>query len=415
MNIKLILTIVSVLQLAACGGGSSGSIATTPQQALTNHQQTQTAFQQTQTVSGVVADGYLEGALVCLDTNLNKKCDSGKPSAITGPGGVYTISDVPIADLAFPIVVEVPVGAVDSELGTVTTGYVLTAPVGQPGFVSPQTTLVQSLIETSGLSLTDAVAIVKAKLGLSTVSPLDDYKPGVAGASAEAVLAAGVAKVVAAAIAVNMQAIDAVVITDTSVTTKQVISLSVQQVLQNLSTLVLQVRTSTNNGATVLDTKSIAGIVSSSGVKVSTSDTTTLQRQLASSTTPNYTSKLTVALQGAGATSVKAIQTTITLPAGVVLSADATGAPFDGVLMTTGSAVSGGILVGNYTPATATTQATLTLGLMTTGDLAAGDVIIINAKLSGSSAPAASSFTMSASTLIDRNGNSVDATSLTIL
>jgi hypothetical protein len=402
MNMNQILAIICFLFLAACGLGGSGSIVTTSPQ--------------TQTVSGVVADGYLEGATVCIDTNNKKKCDSGEPSAITGPGGAYSISNVPTADLAYPVVVEVPVGAVDSERGTVTAGYVLTAPAGQPVFVSPLTTLVQSLIETSGLTLTDAVATVKAQLGLATVSPLDDYKPGVAGASAEAVLVAGIAKVVAAAIADNKQAIDAAVGTVTSVTTQQVISLSVQHILKNLSTLALQVQTATNKGVTVLADNSVAGIVSSSGVTVSTSDTTTLLQQLTSSSTPNYAMKLTVALQGAGATSVKAIQTTVTLPAGVVLRADATGAPFDGVLMTTGSALSG-ILIGKYTPATATTLATLTLGLITTGNLAAGDIIVINADLvSGSSVPTAGSFTMSAGTLTDTNGNNVDAdaASLTI-
>lgn len=115
-----------------------------------------------------------------------------------------------------------------------------------------------------------------------------------------------------------------------------------------------------------------------------------------------------------GATSVKAIQATITLPTGVELRADATGKPLYGVIAATGSAASG-MTNGKYTPATATAPATLTLGLMTTVSLAAGDIITIKADLaSGSAAPAANAFTLGASKLVDTNGNIVSGASLDI-
>ena len=43
--------------------------------------------------SGRVADGYLNGATVCLDINENKKCDESDPSATSVAGGAFTITD----------------------------------------------------------------------------------------------------------------------------------------------------------------------------------------------------------------------------------------------------------------------------------------------------------------------------------
>ena len=403
MKIQRIPAFISLMLLAACGGGGGGTGGVIPT---------------TQTVSGVVADGYLQGATACLDVNLNKKCDSGEPTSITGTGGAYSIAGVSIADLAkYPIVVEVPVGAVDSERGTVSSRYVLTAPAGKPEFVSPLTTLVQNRIETGGLSLADAVAAVKTQLGLTTMSPLDDYKPGVSGAGTEAVLAAGVAKVVATALADSTKAIEtAVGIDDTSVTTRQVLTLSVQQIIQNLSSVVLEVQTATGNGARVLAADGVAGVVAGSGVLVNTSDTTVLRQQLAAAGTINSAAsiKLTIALQGVGVTSVKALQATITLPAGVVIRTESNGKPLTGVFATTGSATSG-LLDGKYTPATVTAPATLTIGFITTGTLSSGDVITINADLaSGTTAPGVSAFTVSSSRLIDGDSNTVSGVVLAL-
>lgn len=270
----------SALALSGCGGGSTP----TP----------------TQSVSGVVADGYLKGATVCLDTNLNKKCDSGEPSGVTIDGGKYSISSVSSADLAkYPIVVEVPAGAVDSERGAVASGYVLTAPAGRPEFISPLTTLVQSQIETNGLSLDEAETIIKNQLGLTNLSPLADYKPGLSGAVAEERMAAGVAKVIATTIAENKKSIEAAVSGSTSVNVQQIVNLIVQQVMQNLASVVQNVRTATNNGSTALAEGSVSGVVSSSGVTVSTSDMTALKLQLAmagSTATASTTSDLTAIL-----------------------------------------------------------------------------------------------------------------------
>jgi hypothetical protein len=395
-KVQRILATLSLFGLAACGSGGGSSQPTT------------------QTVTGVVADGYLSGATVCLDTNLNKQCDSGEPTGTTGVGGAYTIPNVSIADLAkYPIVVVVPPGAEDSERGTVASGYVMSAPAGNPGFVSPLTTLVQSQMETSGQSLTDAVATIKTQLRLTALSPLDDYKPGTT-TTDEATVAAGVAKVIATSLAENKKAIEDAIGSGTPITSQQVVNLTVQQAMQYLSTMVDQVKSATNNGKAPLTEDSVSGVVSSCGASISTSDTAALQQQLADSApkSPATSMKLTLSLQGSNAASVKAIQAVITLPAGVTLRAGADGAPLAGVLAGLGGAASAPLLA-KYTKAIASSPATLTIGFITTGNLIAGDILTINTDLAaGTSAPAAAAFAIT-SKLIDFASKEVVGASLT--
>jgi hypothetical protein len=66
-----ILSILSLAVFTACGGGGSASSLTT--------------------FSGVVVDGYIEGATVCLDLNANQTCDPGEPRATSKFGGAYSL------------------------------------------------------------------------------------------------------------------------------------------------------------------------------------------------------------------------------------------------------------------------------------------------------------------------------------
>lgn len=107
---------------------------------------------------GKVIDGYVSGATAFLDLNFNEELDSNEPSAISGVDGEFTF-DLNAEELQcagyVPTVVNVPVGAVDSEFGEVTEAYKMVLP---PRFnaltdedilnVSPLTTLVWSAIET---------------------------------------------------------------------------------------------------------------------------------------------------------------------------------------------------------------------------------------------------------------------------
>ena len=132
-------------------------------------------------------------------------------------------------------------------------------------------------------------------------------------------------------------------------------------------------------------------------------------------TVGSTSAKLTIALQGAAASSVKGIQANIMFPFGVVLRADPAGAPLADVLSATGSAAGSGYLNGKYTPP-GFAPASLNLGFMTTGNLAAGDIITINADLASgtTTVPLTSAFIISGVKLLDSNGNAVSGVSLSI-
>lgn len=109
------LAISSTLLLSACGGGGSDSDNTSS----THHHQ------------GKAIDGYVVGATVYLDLNYNNKLDAGEPNAITTAGGDFDIvldaDDATCADYV-PTVVDVPVGAMDEDLGEVTEAYQMVIP-----------------------------------------------------------------------------------------------------------------------------------------------------------------------------------------------------------------------------------------------------------------------------------------------
>jgi trimeric autotransporter adhesin len=155
------------LFLSACGGGGGGTdeaVASSAPVAL----------------SGVVADGLIQGARVCYDLNDNGRCDTGEPvSSDTGANGGYTLS-VPASEAGkHAVIAIVPMGAIDADTGPVTTAYTLKAPAQtdttKPLFISPITTIVQEVMVASGV--TDpaaAIEQVKQQLGM-TISPLDNF------------------------------------------------------------------------------------------------------------------------------------------------------------------------------------------------------------------------------------------------
>lgn len=164
------------LGLTACGGGSGNDTVENPAS--------------TSTVSGIVADGYLEGAQVCLDLNLNKTCDTGEPSATTGAGGAYSFEATQEQLASAPIIAKIIAGVtVDTDLGDVVTKeFILSAPVGKPEFVSPLTTMIQSKLELNpSMTSEQAESTVKTELGLSANSTVDLYEDFIeAGQSSEA-------------------------------------------------------------------------------------------------------------------------------------------------------------------------------------------------------------------------------------
>ncbi|WP_319381143.1 MbnP family copper-binding protein [Thiomicrorhabdus sp.] len=143
--------------LTGCGGGSSDATATT-------------------SISGKVADGYLSGASVCLDKNVNAVCDGDEPSAVTAADGSYSMELNDGDQNRYPLLVEVPATAIDSDTGSaVGQAYSMSAPAGQHAFVSPLTSLIhQEMLADASLTLERAVDKVKADTGLS-IDLLQDY------------------------------------------------------------------------------------------------------------------------------------------------------------------------------------------------------------------------------------------------
>ena len=85
----------------------------------------------TTTLGGKVIDGYVSGATVFLDLNFNGLQESNEPSAISVEEGQFSF-DLSASDLEcasyVPTVVDVPVGAVDADLGVVEQAYQMILP-----------------------------------------------------------------------------------------------------------------------------------------------------------------------------------------------------------------------------------------------------------------------------------------------
>lgn len=147
--------------LAACGGGGSMPSAT---------------------ITGKVADGYLRGAEVFLDMNGNYQWDSGEPKTTSGPGGAYTLSG-PAGHMGrFPVVARAMAGVtVDEDTDApVASGYVMSAPAGAAGFVSPMSSLVrEKMAANPGMTMNEAMTQLRNQMNMpSDVDMLGDYVAG---------------------------------------------------------------------------------------------------------------------------------------------------------------------------------------------------------------------------------------------
>ena len=117
---------------------------------------------------GVVADGYIQGATLFVDTNGNKLLDAGEAWTITGPGGSFNLN----VNQAGTIVA---IGGTNLDTGLANT-MVLAAP-SDSDVINPLTTLVQAVIDQSGgvTTVAQAEAKVLAALGLSPTLDLLTY------------------------------------------------------------------------------------------------------------------------------------------------------------------------------------------------------------------------------------------------
>jgi len=150
LRVALLPTLLAGL-LAACGGGG-----------ITG-----------QELTGKVMDGYIKGAVVCLDVNANGVCNSDEPQAETTTGGVYTL-DVPTdAELGGTnLLVEVPVGAIDEDTPDtpIATAYKMRGVASAEAVVSPLTTVLAAHLD-NGETEADALTA----MGLTGVDLKADY------------------------------------------------------------------------------------------------------------------------------------------------------------------------------------------------------------------------------------------------
>jgi hypothetical protein len=121
--------------IASCGGGSGGGGESGPvQQEL---------------VKGRVIDGYIEGALVCIDLNGNGRCDGSEAQTLSGAAGEYQLT-IP-KDSTAPLIAEVIAGrSRDSDQAetTVDVSYRLASPSrGYSTNITPFTTLIHLTAE----------------------------------------------------------------------------------------------------------------------------------------------------------------------------------------------------------------------------------------------------------------------------
>ncbi|WP_421310408.1 hypothetical protein [Aeromonas sp. 603696] len=144
---KTPLAMMLMATLSGCGGGGSdGGNTDSP-----------TPPSASLAMSGKAIDGYIQGATVYLDLYFNRQWEDGEPKTTTNDAGDYRLElpiDLQTCAQYAPLVVDVPVDAVDQDLGPVTEAYQMVLP---PTFapitkddvyhVTPLTTVLWSSVE----------------------------------------------------------------------------------------------------------------------------------------------------------------------------------------------------------------------------------------------------------------------------
>ena len=171
MSTRIVLSSLVLSLLAACGGGGGGGSS---------------AVSSSTTIAGTVIDGYIEGAIVCLDLSSNAACDANEPSTTTGSDGKYSINYAG-STTGLHVLSLIPSTAKDADDKGLTiaqagkTAFTLMAPAPVAGatntHVTPLTTLVSQQMTQSGI--TDAKVAetqVKEKFGITTPLLNNDFK-----------------------------------------------------------------------------------------------------------------------------------------------------------------------------------------------------------------------------------------------
>ncbi|MCJ8313156.1 MAG: extracellular solute-binding protein [Saccharospirillaceae bacterium] len=195
---------------------------------------------------GAVADGYIQGAIACLDINENGICNIDEPTSVTDENGGYSFAVTLGDEDKYPILVEVPIGAIDSDYGEVTQAYVLSAPAGYAEFVSPMTTLLQNNMALNPeLTATAAEAELIAMMGLTDqdVSLFENYMEQ---DSEVYSIIHTVAQIVVKEISSNLLLIDNAAVLDADETEKYQLEISVvinNNIINELESIITNVQT----------------------------------------------------------------------------------------------------------------------------------------------------------------------------
>lgn len=127
MTIRNSLTAIAAsLLLYACSGDGSGNI-TQPAAEPTAEPPPDPTY----SLSGKVIDGYVSGATVWIDFNNNGVQEADEPSAVSGDAGNYSLELTETQRQCAQystLYVDVPVGAMDEDLGEVTEAYQMVRP-----------------------------------------------------------------------------------------------------------------------------------------------------------------------------------------------------------------------------------------------------------------------------------------------
>jgi hypothetical protein len=124
---------------------------------------------------GKVLDDAASGAVVCIDVNFNRKCDSDEAQATAGADGSFALST---SDTD---------AARKSMIAVTSAGYVLEAPAGYYAAISPLSTLVQNEIEVNhGTTVPKAAKMVGIEIGVSEDMLTADFVAAQANAAVSA-------------------------------------------------------------------------------------------------------------------------------------------------------------------------------------------------------------------------------------
>lgn len=117
-------------------------------------------------LSGRVADGYIAGAKVCLDTNHNGICDSSEPYTTTLRNGKFNFTHLTNKQIDSSLIVQITKQSIDTDNNkAIKIPYIMLAPE-KSTFISPLTTLIAYKMQI-GDSLISAMVDVSKKTGVN--------------------------------------------------------------------------------------------------------------------------------------------------------------------------------------------------------------------------------------------------------